>query len=109
MGHLIESVVMHDELKNRVGIECANCSTCEHLGSEDDGNFPEYAVSWPVCEREGNEQYKYLKPFPFNTEQKCWEPEFWASKFTDGIDGSDESIEKSINNFVSARDALHSN
>lgn len=94
---------MHGEIKERLGIKCANCSTCIHLGSDDDGGEPEYSVSWPVCNK--FERYQYLKPFPFKTEQKCWEPEFWASKFTDMINGSDESVNAAIDAFVIARDA----
>lgn len=92
---------MHDELKERVGIKCANCSTCAYLGSDDDGGEPEYSVSWPVCEK--FDHYQYLKPFPFKTEQKCWVPEFWASKFTSTIDGSDASVNAAIDAFIIAR------
>ena len=93
---------MHELVKKSVGIECANCSTCAYLGSEDDGNYPEFAVSWPVCEL--HDKYQYLKPFPFKTEQKCWTPNFWHSKFTVLIDGTDESVDQAIDLFVIARD-----
>ena len=94
---------MHDALKNRVGIEKANCASCIHMGSEDDGGYPEYAVSWPVCHK--FERYQYLKPFPFRTEQKCWEPDFWASKFTEMIrTGSDEEVSAAIDAFSIASD-----
>jgi hypothetical protein len=72
--------MLHTEMKEAVGIPTANCLTCSHLGSEDDGGYPEYAVSWSVCRK--FKRYEFLKPFPFKTEQKCWEPEFWHSKFT---------------------------
>ncbi len=94
---------MHDELKERVGISCANCSTGMHLGSDDCGGEPEYSVSWPVCNK--FDRYQYLKPFPFKTEQKCWEPDFWASKFTNTINGTDESVNAAIDAFVIARSA----
>lgn len=87
-------------LKERTGIECANCESCVYLGSESDGNYPEFAISWPVCRK--FERYQYLKPFPFKTEQKCWEPDFWASKFAEKIDGSDESVLSAIDDFKQA-------
>lgn len=93
---------MHEQIKIAVGIEKANCSTCAYLGSESDGGEPEYSQSWSVCRQ--FPRYEFLKPFPFKTEQKCWVPEFWHSKHTSMIDGSDESVDKAIDAFVSARD-----
>lgn len=95
---------MHEAVKEAVGIECANCHSCAYLGSDCDGGEPEYSQSWPTCDK--FERYQYLKPFPFATEQKCWEPEFWYSKHTDLIDGSgsNESVLKAIDKFVIARD-----
>jgi hypothetical protein len=95
---------MHEAMKSAMGIDCANCSTCAYICSESDGAEPEYSVSWPVCRQ--FEQYEHLKPFPFKTEQKCWEPGFWHSKFTDLIDGSDESIRKAIAAFAESRDSV---
>ena len=97
---------MNEQMKNALGIKCANCMTCKHLGSESDGNFPEMATHWHVCRKKGNERYENLKPFPFKTEQKCWQPEFWHSKFTDTIDGSDESVGKAIEQFTETVNAL---
>lgn len=96
---------MHDEMKAAMGIQCANCETCAYLGNESDGGEPECSVSWPVCEK--FERYEHLKPFPFKTEQKCWEPDFWVSKFTDNIDGSDASVDRALNAFVIACDSAH--
>lgn len=70
---------MHDELKAALGIKCANCSTCSRLGIDGDG--PEYKGSWPVCNKV--DRFGYLRSFPFKKEMKCWEPDFWHSKFTD--------------------------
>ena len=94
---------MHDLIKERLGIDKANCHSCIYLGSDNDGGEPEYSVSWPVCTK--FERYQYLKPFPFNTEQKCWQPDFWQSKFTKLIDGRNESLDFAIGKFVEARDA----
>lgn len=94
---------MHEAIKNAVGIEIANCETCANIGSEDDGGEPEYAKSWPVCRK--FKHYENLKTFPFKTEQKCWEPEFWHSKFTDNIkNGEHDEVLAAINEFVKARD-----
>lgn len=95
---------MHEKVKEATGIERANCENCANLGSESDGGEPEYSVSWPVCHK--FERYEHLKPFPFKTEQKCWEPDFWASKFTDMVDGSDTSMDRALNAFVIARDSV---
>lgn len=95
---------LHEDMKKRVGIDTANCLTCANLGTEDDGNYPEYAVSWHVCRRFPH--YENLKNFPFKTEQKCWEPEFWHSTFTDLItNGEHEEVMMAIGEFVKARDA----
>ncbi len=94
---------MHEKIKLNIGIDLANCLSCAHLGSEDDGNYPEMAISWYVCEKFN--RYQYLKSFPFKTEQKCWEPEFWHSKFTEMITtGEQEELIKCIDKFVAARD-----
>jgi hypothetical protein len=97
----IRKGVMHEKLKQAVGVECANCLTCAHLGNEGDGY--EYNGTWSVCNK--FDRYSYLKPFPFKTEQKCWEPEFWNSKFTKLIDGSDESVSRAIDEFNAARES----
>ena len=58
---------MHEFLKEKMGIDTANCETCLHLGSDGDGY--EYNGTWPICdkfERMGN-----LKSFPFKKEMKC--------------------------------------
>ena len=83
---------MHEQIKIAVGIKCANCQTCGYLGSESDGGEAGYSNSWATCDKKGHERYQYLKPFPFKKEQKCWTPNFWASKFSDMIDGTDDSV-----------------
>lgn len=91
---------MHEQLKIAVGIEKASCHSCAYRGDEPVDDY--YSV--PVCNK--HEHYSYLKPFPFKTEQKCWTPNFWHSKFTNLIDGegSSESVTEAIRVFVSARD-----
>lgn len=91
---------MHLIIKQATGIETANCQSCCYLGGTCDGGEPEFSVSWPTCHK--FERYQYLKPFPFKTEQKCWEPDFWHSKFADLIDGSDNSIDKAHDAFITA-------
>lgn len=72
---------MHDEIKAVVGIDVANCSTCAQLSEDGDGY--EYNGTWPVCIK--YERMENLNSFPFKKEMKCWEPEFWASKFPEMI------------------------
>lgn len=92
---------MHEELKEKTGIEVANCSTCGLLSSNDDGGEPEYCVSWPCCDK--YESYQYLKSFPFKKEMKCWRPGFWFSKFPDMIKtGSDEEMAAACEAFQEA-------
>lgn len=67
----------HAKMKAAVGVKCANCETCKHLGSDGDG--PEYNGSWPVCNKV--DRYGYLRSFPFKKDMPCWEPDFWKSKF----------------------------
>ncbi len=95
---------MHENIKIAVGIEKANCQTCKNVGSEGDGY--EYNGEWSVCRK--FPRYEFLKPFPFKTEQKCWEPEFWHSKFTSIVDGTDESVLKAIKAFQEAINTLQS-
>lgn len=89
-----------EDIKLNTGIAVANCQSCAHLSYENDGGEPEFSTSWAVCRK--FEKYQYLKPFPFKTEQKCWTPEFWQSKFTKLIDGSDESVMHAIGEFNKA-------
>jgi len=80
---------MHEELKLRMGIDTANCLSCESLGSDGDGY--EYNGTWPVCDCHPN--LSNLKSFPFKKEMKCWAPNFWESKFADLVKtGSDEEM-----------------
>ena len=96
---------MHKEIKKQLGIEISNCETCMWLGTEDDGNYPEHAISWRVCHE--FEQYQYLKSFPFEKEMDCWEPEFWHSKFAaDMKEGTHDELMELIDKFVIARDFL---
>lgn len=96
----VDSLVM---LLSRMGIEKANCETCSYLGSEDDGNFAEFAISWPVCRK--FPRYEHLKSFPFKKEMACWSPEFWHSKFANMVDGSDESMKEAAIAFNAAKEA----
>ena len=61
-----------------------SCEFCRHLGTEDDGNYPELAKSWPVCEI--FENYVYLKSFPFEKEMECFELNFDYSEFAEQLD-----------------------
>lgn len=98
---------MHDEIKKRLGIENANCETCSYLGTEDDGNYAEFAISWPTCQK--FERYQYLKSFPFKKEMPCWEPGFWHSKFASGMKkGTHKELMFLLDKFVNTRDSLSS-
>lgn len=92
------------KIKSIVDIARANCETCANIGNEDDGNYPEFAIGWAVCRK--FPRYQYLKPFPFKTEQKCWEPEFWHSKFAAMVDGTDKSVHRAIDAFKEALNAV---
>ncbi len=95
---------MHEEIKAATGIKCANCSTCSRLGSDGDG--PEYNGSWSICNKV--ERYGYLRSFPFKKEMKCWEPDFWHSKFTDPVrmrTGSDREMSRLTKQFWAAVEA----
>ncbi len=97
---------MHELLKEKMGIDVANCETCLHLGSDGDGNYPEIEITWPTCnkiERMGN-----LKSFPFKKEMKCWEPDFWMSKFSEMIKtGTAKEVEKAGDAFYLALNEVH--
>lgn len=91
---------MNEQIKLAVGISCANCDSCAYRGSDGDG--AEFSSSWDTCDKKGNERFQYLKPFPFKTEQKCWKPNFWASKFANNINGTSESVLTAISEFTKA-------
>lgn len=92
---------MHEQLKERTGIDIANCETCIHLGSEGDGNWPEYEITWPVCNK--IQRMENLKSFPFKKEMKCWYPNFWVSKFVEMIkNGTDQEVRDAIDTFSEA-------
>ena len=96
---------MHELLKEKMGISVANCKTCMHRGSDGDGNYPEIEVTCPICdkiERMGN-----LNAFPFKKEMKCWEPEFWCSRFVDTIkNGTDEEVQLAVDAFCKAKESI---
>ena len=99
VGRSLHSVVLR--LKLATGISCANCETCARLSREDDGNYPEQAISWSVCTK--RQHVSNLKNFPFKTEQNCWEPEFWHSKFAGMIKtGEHEEILKLSEEYAEA-------
>lgn len=90
-----------DAIKERMGIEIANCSTCESLGSDGDGY--EYNGTWPVCNI--HSQLSNLKSFPFKKEMKCWSPNFWHSKFAEMLkNGTDDEMAAASNAFRAALD-----
>ena len=91
------------KVKDAVGIRCANCLTCAHKSRDGDGNEPEYATSWDICDKFPH--YANLKSFPFKNDQKCWEPEFWCSKFAHEIKtGDHEEVLGLIAKFMAAID-----
>lgn len=88
---------MHELLKERTGIETANCETCAYI--TDVGDEYTYLICGKI-ERMGN-----LKSFPFKKEMECWHPEFWVSKFTEMIkNGTHEEAEKASKAFAKAVD-----
>lgn len=93
-----------EEILKVTGIEKSDCSTCVHLGTDDNGNYPEYAISWDVCQK--NPTFENLKSFPFKKTMDCWHPEFWHSKkFTSLIKkGDHEEVLSAIESFNKAID-----
>lgn len=88
-----------DGIKNAVGIDKAHCTTCHHLRAEGDGL--EYDNNWLVCDK--IERYGHLKTFPFKREMKCWQPNFWHSKFTAMIKkGTDAEVQAARDAFCCA-------
>ena len=88
---------MHEKLKKKMGIECANCKSCIHLGTEGDGY--EYNGTWEICTQ--FDSYCNLTSFPFKKDMKCWEPLFWVSKFV-GLISPDGDQDKAIAEFNKA-------
>ena len=97
----LERGMLH--MKEVMGIPCANCATCRHLGSDDDGGEPECSQSWPVCELYA--EHAQNPSFPFATEMPCWEPEFWHSRFAEMVDHTDASLARASAAFIAARDS----
>lgn len=95
---------MHEKIKQKLGIKKCDCSTCANMYFEDDGNYAEYAISWPSCSK--RESFQYLKSFPFKKEKECYEPDFWHSKFTKMIDGSDKSVYAAMDKFLEEKNKI---
>lgn len=72
---------MYEKIKKQMGIEIANCESCQHLGHDSAGSDDPCEPSWPICTKKENERFNNLKSFPFTKEMPCWTPEFWHSKF----------------------------
>lgn len=79
---------MNADIKRDVAVESLiiirNCENCELFGSDDNGDYPEFAISWPVCNKtycqnldEGIEDNTDKPGFPFTTDQPCHVPGFW--------------------------------
>lgn len=92
-----------DKLKIALGIDTANCSSCFQLGTEGDGY--EYNGTWPICNK--IDRMGYLKSFPFKKEMKCWQPDFWHSKFSAMIkNGTDEEMENASSAYREAYEGV---
>lgn len=92
------------KLKNILCCEIANCSTCAAFRHESDGEYGEIFCGY-YCDNEdrpGNERLTNLKSFPFKKEQRCWQPDFWQTKFADEIDGTDETHDSAAYHFREA-------
>lgn len=71
-----------------------SCEECISCGTDSDGGEPEYAQSWPVCNR--FERYQYLKSFPFKrAPERCFQLDFFASPYAYVMDGWQEGWHRS--------------
>lgn len=95
---------MHEAMKEALGIKEANCTTCHHIGTESDGNYPEFEQSWEVCHK--HPRMENLKGFPFQKDGvKCWSPNFWHSKYAGMIkEGEPEELDALFDQFEFVRD-----
>ena len=91
-------------MREAVGIECANCSTCAHLSTDCNGADPPGDVSWEICIR--FEDKESDEKFPYDDPMICWEPHFWMSKFIDDLDGTDDATDKAFKCFMDAVTAV---
>lgn len=92
---------MHEAMKATMGIACASCQTCCHLGS--DGDW-ESGHTFSTCEHMPGRDN--LRSFPFKKEQPCWEPNFWETKFADMVKGDDASNDAASDAFHAAGKAI---
>ncbi|MCP3686516.1 MAG: hypothetical protein GY861_28085 [bacterium] len=86
-----------------IGAEIPNCHSCSYCSTDDDGSdYPSH--SWRICARGGfSHPVCNLKSFPFKKPMRCWEPDFWQSRFPDLIqNGSDEEMLDIINQYRAA-------
>lgn len=90
-----------NKLKKICGIEKATCETCECGYAEHDGDHGE--IYCGVCCRRIKEDTGHCHvedaDLDIATEKDCWEPNFWCSKFTDIIDGTEESMQEASRQF----------
>jgi hypothetical protein len=91
------------KIAKAVGIDEPSCINCLWLGHEEDGSDTEYAPSYEICTKQGNENYNNLKTFPFKNVLSCWTPEFWCSVFCESVSSS-EDVNKAYVLFTKAID-----
>lgn len=92
-------------MKAAMGVDRANCEACCHY--ERAYTSHEYPLDYdpPACHKKGREHVGNLKSFPFQTEQKCFEPDFWWTKYAEEINGDDEHDKEVAKRFREACDS----
>lgn len=81
---------------NTLGVEPANCKSCIHYSTEFDGDYGEIFCG-AFCLYHDPQRNSDEDILP---EHSCiyWYPDFWQTKFTATIDGSDESVRLAMHN-----------
>lgn len=92
------------KIKEICGIEKASCETCDYGFAENDGNYGEIYCGCFCWKIKKTTDHCYVEDagLDIHTEKDCWEPNFWHSKFTDIIDGTENSMEEAVRQFREA-------
>lgn len=89
-------------LKAAVGIETADCDTCELGFAEHDGENGELYCGF-FCSHHD----KYLEDVGVDVkaEKECWQPDFWYSGFMEDVkSGTTEELDAAFARFKAAAD-----
>jgi len=93
-------------IKEELGIEACSCLLCCHIYNPQEEVIREIDHNW-CCGKKGRKFISNLKYFPFKTDQKCFSPCFWHTRFSKNYDGTKNSFDECFFEFMETIRALN--